>query len=92
MEQFVKLTVDEFSSNIRYGDHWGTKLSGDYRLVGLELGNDDEYFKFSAFESGVDPYGYKQDDLWNENKKFMGHRNNSNDRSTRRGNTGFKSV
>ena len=25
--------------------------SGDYRLVGLELGNDDEYFKFLAFES-----------------------------------------
>ena len=23
---------------------------------------------------------------------FMGHRNNSNDRSARRGNTGFKSV
>ena len=76
MEKFAKLTVDEFSSKIRYGDHWGTRLSGDYRLVGLELGNDDEYFKFSAFESGVDPYGYNQDELWNENKKFMGHRNN----------------
>ena len=76
MENFAKLTVDEFSSNIVYGDHWGIRLSGDYRLVGLELGNDDEYFTFSAFESGIDPYSYKEEDLWNENKKYMGHRNN----------------
>ena len=76
MEEFAKLTVDEFSSNIRYGDHWGTRLSGDYRLVGLELGTDDEYFNFSAYSAGVDPYAYDQDELWNANKKFMGHRNN----------------
>jgi len=76
MEEFAKLTVDEFSSNITYGDHWGTRLSGDYRLVGLELGTDDEYFNFSAYSAGVDPYAYDQDELWNANKKFMGHRNN----------------
>ena len=33
MEKFVKLTVDEFSSNIGYGDHWGTKLSGVYMTL-----------------------------------------------------------
>jgi len=76
IKNYVDTTLNEFSSEIGYGDHWATTLDGDYRLVGFYPGGGDNHFSFSASWSDSDPYGYNGDELWEANKQFMGHRNN----------------
>lgn len=76
MKNYANLTVDQFADEIGYGSHHGYALIGEYRLVGLQLGEDIEHFSFSKFDAGVSPYSWDQSDLWLLNKKFMGHRNN----------------
>ena len=85
MKSYATYKVDEFASEITYGDMWAVGLSGDYRLVGLHLDEGIDYtgdnFYFSDWSSGVDPFHYSEANSWYDNKHYFGHRNNLPDSS-----------
>ena len=78
MESYATNHVSTFSEEIDWLDHWGTTLQGDYRLVGLNVADEDSssIFEFSSWQDGIDPYSYDNSNKWDDNKQYMGHRNN----------------
>ena len=76
LRDYAEFTVDSFTGAIEYSDHWATQLVGDYRLTGLHLGSDSKHFYFSASRAGVYPYSWTAENNWEQNKQFIGHRNN----------------
>ena len=86
METYAMSKVTEFAENIWYGDRSSIGISGDYRLVGLNLESDDyrgepRGFSFSSWRADIDPYPYDESDKWFDNSQYMGHRNNLPDDS-----------
>ena len=86
MKTYAESHVANFTESISYGDNSNVGISGDYRLVGLNIDSDnykDEPvgFYFSAWESDIDPYSYDESNKWFDNSQYMGHRNNLPDDS-----------
>ena len=87
MKAYAIYKVEEFASQISYGDRESVGLSGDYRLVGLHTDVDIDYtgdnFYFSDWRSGINPFSYtdRQNNAWYDSKHYFGHRNNLPDSS-----------
>ena len=86
METYAVTHVTEFAENIGYGERPSVGISGDYRLVGVNIESDyydDEPrgFRFSKWGADIDPYSYDDSAQWFNNSQYMGHRNNLPDDS-----------
>ncbi len=84
LKDYATVSVSTFQNNLGWDWHWGSSLSGDYRLVGfnnekdLNLDNHGEYdyiFQYGPYASSYGLYSYQNKIDFDKFSQHIGHYN-----------------
>ena len=74
-EQYARLTTLNFYDELGWGDHWASGLTGDYRLVGLDISDNARDHPAYASLYSVFSYGVSQQSSFDDHGIYIGHHN-----------------
>ena len=84
LKDYATLSVSTFQNDLGWDWHWGSSLSGDYRLVGfnnekdknLDNHEEDDYiFQYSPYASSYGLYRYENKEDFDSFNQHVGHYN-----------------
>jgi len=74
-EEYARLTTLNFYDELGWGDHWASGLTGDYRLVGIDISDNAWDHPTYASLYSVFSYGVSQQSSFEDHGIYIGHHN-----------------